>query len=54
VRLSVGEVGCEPHVVLDSRGSRVEVGGFLAPAERKILADRLHDALQAVSGAGAR
>jgi uncharacterized membrane protein len=49
VRVSIGEAGHEPHVVLDSHGSRVEVGGFLAPAERRILADRLHDALQAAS-----
>jgi uncharacterized membrane protein len=50
VRLSVGNAGREPHVVLDSRGLQVEVGGFLAPEERKILADRLHDALLAASG----
>ena len=50
VRLTVGDAGREPHVMLDSRGARVEVGGFLAPDERKVLADRLHDALQAASG----
>jgi uncharacterized membrane protein len=50
VRLSIGEGGREPHVVLDSRGSQVEVGGFLAPEERKVLADKLHDALLAASG----
>lgn len=50
VRLSVGEAGREPHVMLDSRGKRVEVGGFLAPDERKVLAGRLHDALLAASG----
>jgi len=50
VRLSVGDAGSEPHVVLDSRGLQVEVGGFLAPEERKVLADRLHDALLAASG----
>ena len=50
VRLSVGDAGYEPHVVLDSRGQRIEVGGFLAPEERKILAGRLHDALLAALG----
>ncbi|HEY2344665.1 MAG TPA: DUF2244 domain-containing protein [Xanthomonadaceae bacterium] len=50
VRLSVGQAGREPHVVLDSRGLQVEVGGFLAPDERKVLADRLQDALLAASG----
>jgi uncharacterized membrane protein len=50
VRLSVGDAGSEPHVVLDSRGQRVEVGGFLAPEERKILAGRLHDALLSALG----
>jgi uncharacterized membrane protein len=50
VRLSVGDAGREPHVVLDSQGLQVEVGGFLAPEERKVLADRLHDALLAASG----
>jgi len=54
VRLTVGQSGCEPRVVLDARGARVEVGGFLAPAEREVLARKLHDALQAVAGAGAR
>jgi len=50
VRLSVGDAGHEPHVVLDSRGQRVEVGGFLAPEERKVLAGRLHDALLSALG----
>ncbi len=50
VRLSVGEAGREPHVMLDSQGMRVEVGGFLAPDERKVLAGRLYDALLAASG----
>jgi uncharacterized membrane protein len=50
VRLSVGDAGREPHVMLDSRGLRIEVGGFLAPEERKVLAGRLHDALLAASG----
>ena len=50
VRLSVGESGREPHVMLDARGRRVEVGGFLAPDERRVLAGRLHTALQAASG----
>lgn len=53
VRLSVGDAGHEPHVVLDSRGLQVEVGGFLAPDERKVLADRLQDALLAASGRAA-
>ncbi|HTD29782.1 MAG TPA: DUF2244 domain-containing protein [Xanthomonadaceae bacterium] len=50
VRLSIGNAGREPHVMLASQGLRVEVGGFLAPEERKVLAGRLHDALQAASG----
>jgi uncharacterized membrane protein len=50
VRLSVGDAGREPHVMLDSRGLRIEVGGFLAPDEREVLAGRLHDALLAASG----
>ncbi len=50
VRLSVGDAGREPHVVLGARGRQVEVGGFLAPDERKVLAGRLHDALMAASG----
>ena len=53
VRLSVGQTGREPHVVLDSRGLQVEVGGFLAPDERRVLAERLQDALLAASGRAA-
>ena len=50
VRLRLGDAGCGPQVVLDSRGSQVEVGGFLAPNERRVLADRLGDALRTASG----
>lgn len=53
VRLSVGSSGHEPHVLLDSRGVRVEVGGFLAPYERQVLAERLQDVLLAASGRAA-
>lgn len=50
VRLSLGPVGCEPHVLLDAHARHVEVGGFLAPDERRALADRLRDALREASG----
>ncbi|MBS0575536.1 MAG: DUF2244 domain-containing protein [Proteobacteria bacterium] len=50
VRLSVGSAGSEPRVLLGSRGRQVEIGGFLAPDERKLLADRLQAALREASG----
>ncbi|MBS0213610.1 MAG: DUF2244 domain-containing protein [Proteobacteria bacterium] len=50
VRLSVGQAGHAPHVLLDSRGVRVEVGGFLAPDEREELAGKLQDALRVAAG----
>ncbi|MBS0193881.1 MAG: DUF2244 domain-containing protein [Proteobacteria bacterium] len=50
VRLTVGQAGHEPHVLLDSKGVRVEVGGFLAPLEREELAGKLQEALQVAAG----
>ena len=53
VRLQVRGAGYEPRVLLDSQGWRVEVGGFLAPHEREVLAEQLREALRAATGRGA-
>ncbi|MBS0461351.1 MAG: DUF2244 domain-containing protein [Proteobacteria bacterium] len=54
VRLRLAQAGREPHVVLGVRDQQVEVGGFLAPDERRELAEKLQHALLAVSGRGGR
>lgn len=50
VRVWVGSAECDSRVLLGSRGRQVEVGRFLAPEERKVLADRLQDVLREAAG----
>lgn len=54
VRLRLAQAGREPHVVLGVRDQQVEVGGFLAPDERRELAEKLQDALRAASSRSGR
>lgn len=49
-RLVVEDVRGSPRILFVSRGRRVEIGGFLGPAERRALADRLRDLLATAAG----
>lgn len=49
-RVVVEDERGSPRILLVSRGRRVEIGGFLGPAERRALADRLRDLLATAAG----